>query len=76
LSDDEGVAHRVLEVAGEVPSLVWGRDEIGTGEMWNSNAVIAWIIARSGLDASRIRPPAGGRAPGWGAGVAVAGRAS
>ena len=75
LSDDKGVAQRVLEVAGEVPPLVWGRDEMGTGEMWNSNAVIAWIIARSGLDAKAVHPPAGGRAPGWSAGVAVAGRA-
>ena len=76
LSADQGVALRVLEVAGEVPPLVWGRDEMGTGEMWNSNAVIAWIIAGSGLDAMAVHPPAGGRAPGWSAGVAVAGRAS
>ena len=75
LSDDEDTARRVLEVAGEVPPLVWGRDEMGTGEMWNSNAVIAWVIARSGLDASDVHPPAGGRAPGWGAGLTVAGPA-
>ncbi len=72
LSDEEDRARRVLEVLPRVPTPVWGRDELGTGEMWNSNSVIAWAIARSGLDADAVRPPAGGRAPGWHAGVAVA----
>jgi hypothetical protein len=40
--------------------------------MWNSNSVIAWLLARSGLPTASIRPPAGGRAPGWQAGLAVA----
>jgi len=39
---------------------------------WNSNAIVAWIIARSGLNAESIQPPAGGRAPGWHAGLQVA----
>jgi hypothetical protein len=72
LTDDEEHARRVLDVVPEVPTLVWGRDELGTGEMWNSNAVIAWVIARSGLDPDSIPPPAGGRAPGWRAGVVAA----
>jgi hypothetical protein len=72
LSEDATVAHRVLEAARSVPTPVWGRDELRTGEMWNSNSVIAWILSRGGLDACAIRPPRGGRAPGWGAGVAVA----
>lgn len=76
VSDDEGQARHVLEITAEVPPLIWGRDEMSTGEMWNSNAVISWIIARSGLDAGRIQPPAGGRAPGWNAGLAVAAQAS
>ena len=76
LTDDEDQARRVLEAAAQVPRLVWGRDETGAGEMWNSNAVIAWIIARSGLDARRIEPPDGGRAPGWNAGLVVAAQAS
>jgi hypothetical protein len=42
--------------------------------MWNSNSVIAWVIASSGIDAESIRPPAGGRAPGWRAGLEVARR--
>jgi hypothetical protein len=74
LAGAERHARRVLELVAEVPTPVWGRDELGTGEMWNSNSVIAWVIARSGLDATSIRPPAGGRAPGWHAGVALARR--
>jgi hypothetical protein len=40
--------------------------------MWNSNSVISWLLARSGLPAEAIRPPAGGRAPGWQAGLVAA----
>ena len=74
LSDDEDGARRVLDVVAKVPTPVWGRDELGTGEMWNSNAVIAWVIASSGMDAESIQPPEGGRAPGWRAGLVVAQR--
>jgi hypothetical protein len=74
LSTAEACARHVLDVVRDVPTPVWGRDELRTGEMWNSNAIISWIIARSGLDAASITPPAGGRAPGWKAGIAVAGR--
>jgi hypothetical protein len=76
LSDDEACARRILEVVAEVPTPVWGRDELGTGEMWNSNAVIAWVIASSGIATESIRPPEGGRAPGWQAGLVVARRQS
>jgi hypothetical protein len=72
LASDQAHARRVLDTVARVPTPVWGRDELGTGEMWNSNSVIAWVIARSGLDAASIRPPAGGRAPGWQAGLVVA----
>jgi hypothetical protein len=74
LTTDVDQARRVLEVVRQVPTPVWGRDELRTGEMWNSNAVIAWVIARSRLDVPAIRPPAGGRAPGWQAGLIVAAR--
>jgi hypothetical protein len=74
LTEDEADARRVLELVPQVPTPVWGRDQLATGEMWNSNSVIAWVIARSGLDAASIHPPAGGRAPGWRAGLAVARR--
>jgi hypothetical protein len=72
LTTDEAAARRVLDTVPQVPTPVWGRDELHTGEMWNCNAVIAWIIARSGLDGGSIEPPAEGRAPGWRAGVSVA----
>jgi hypothetical protein len=74
LADDARVAQRVLDLVPHVPTAVWGRDEFAAGEMWNSNAIIAWLIACSGLDAESIRLPAGGRAPGWRAGLVVARR--
>lgn len=74
LTEDEDRARRVLDVVAGIPTPVWGRDELDTGEMWNSNSVIAWVIARSSIDAEPIQPPPGGRAPGWSAGLAVARR--
>ena len=74
LSDHEQLARHLLEVVPKVPTPVWGRDELAAGEMWNSNSVIAWVIARSGIQARSIQPPHGGRAPGWRAGVVVASR--
>ena len=74
LADAADVAQRVLDLVAAVPAPVWGRDELAAGEMWNSNSVIAWLIARSGLAAESIQPPAGGRAPGWHAGLVVASR--
>jgi hypothetical protein len=74
LTNDEDRARRVLDLVPQVPTPVWGRDELGTGEMWNSNSVIAWVIARSGMDTESIQAPAGGRAPGCHAGMVVAGR--
>jgi hypothetical protein len=72
LSDDPAQARRLLDLVDSVPSLVWGRDERGTGEMWNSNSVVSWLLTRAGLPVEQIHPPAGGRAPGWLAGIAVA----
>jgi hypothetical protein len=74
LTDDEVRARRVLDLVAEVPTPVWGRDERAAGEMWNSNSVIAWVIARSGIDTESVQPPPGGRAPGWQARLVVAGR--
>ena len=74
LSDDTAAARRILELVPELPTPVWGRDELHTGEMWNSNSFVSWLLARSGLETSGIRPPAGGRAPGWNAGVVLAHR--
>jgi hypothetical protein len=74
LSDDPAQAQRLLDLAPSIPTPVWGRDELGTGEMWNSNSVTSWLVARSGIAVETIAPPPGGRAPGWHAGLAVAAR--
>jgi hypothetical protein len=74
LSHDTEHARRLLELVPKMPTPVWGRDELRTSEMWNSNSFISWLLVRSGVDASGIHPPAGGRAPGWHAGVVLARR--
>jgi hypothetical protein len=72
LSDDADRARVLLEFVPLVPTPVWGRDELRAGEMWNSNSLISWLIARCSIDAESIQPPAGGGAPGWQAGIVVA----
>jgi hypothetical protein len=74
LSNDAGRARELLDLVRQVPTPVWGRDELRTGEMWNSNSLISWLITRSSLDVDAIHPPTGGRAPGWHAGVVIARR--
>lgn len=74
LTGDAVLAQRVLRFAPSVPRLVWGRDESRAGEMWNSNSISSWLIARSGLPVESVQLPAGGRAPGWQAGLVVARR--
>ena len=71
---DPDLAQRVLDLVPLVPTPVWGRDELGAGEMWNSNSLISWLLERIGLDAESIPMPDGGRAPGWRAGLVVARR--
>jgi len=67
-------AARLLEAVHEFPEATWGRDELGVGEMWNSNSLVSWALVRSGHDVEDLRPPTHGRAPGWAAGRAVAAR--
>lgn len=74
VANDLPRAQRVLDLVPSVPTPVWGRDELHTGGMWNSNSLISWLLARAGVDTEQIRPPAGGRAPGWDAGLVVARR--
>lgn len=73
---DSATASRIVELVGSVPPLVWGRDEHSTGEMWNSNSIVSWLLMSAGIDAGAIEPPGGGRAPGWRAGIAVAGKSA
>jgi hypothetical protein len=42
--------------------------------MWNSNSLVSWLLVSAGLNIDHVPLPAGGRAPGWDAGVAVARR--
>jgi hypothetical protein len=72
LSSDPVVALRLLALVPQVPTLVWGRDESQAHDMWNSNSLISWLLARAGLDVGAVHPPPGGRAPGWQAGLAEA----
>lgn len=74
LTDDPRIAQRLWDRVPDLPTPVWGRDELGAGEMWNSNSIVSWLIVRSGLPIEAIRPPGGGRAPGWNAGIVVAQR--
>jgi len=74
LSEDPDRARQILKVVAQVPTPVWGRDELGAGEMWNSNSTISWVLACSGLDVESIPLPPGGRAPGWRAGIVIAQR--
>ncbi|MEH6793256.1 MAG: hypothetical protein V7694_03885 [Rhodococcus sp. (in: high G+C Gram-positive bacteria)] len=69
LATDASSCRRAIDAAESVPGLIWGRDERRTGERWNSNSVVAWVLMRSGVDASSIHPPVNGAAPGWNAGV-------
>ena len=72
MSDDEELARRLVELVPTVPTAVWGRDELRTGEMWNSNSVVSWLLESAGLPTRSLAPPKRGRAPGWNAGLVAA----
>lgn len=74
LTSDPRIARGLLDLVRTVPTPVWGRDELQAGEMWNSNSMIAWLIASASLPTDLLRPPVRGRAPGWNAGLDVARR--
>jgi hypothetical protein len=74
VSHDAARARRLLAIVPDVPILTWGRDELRTGDMWNSNSLTAWLLAGSDHETGSIGPPAHGRAPGWHAGLAAAAR--
>lgn len=74
LSHDRDLALRVLALAPQFPTAVWGRDELRAGDMWNSNSLISWLLACSGHDIDELSPPDNGRAPGWAAGLVMAER--
>lgn len=72
VSTDSSRVTAALDRLVDVPTPVWGRDELGLGDMWNSNSVVAWTLASSGIETAALRPPRGGRAPGWNAGIRLA----
>jgi hypothetical protein len=74
ISSDAGEVAHVLSLVPEVPPNVWGRDEARTGDIWNSNSVVSWTLARASCIDRAGRPPQQGRAPGWDAGVTIARR--
>jgi hypothetical protein len=74
VTDDVALAQRLLELVPHVPTATWGRDEFRTGDMWNSNSLTSWLLARSGIHRDDLLPPQGGRAPGWDAGLVIADR--
>jgi len=69
LDTDVTRAGRLLDLVPAFPAATWGRDELQAGEMWNSNSLTAWLLARSGHRAGAVRRrpgaalPAG--QPGW-----------
>jgi hypothetical protein len=67
-------ARRLLELIPRFPTATWGRDELQTGEMLNSNSLTSWLLACSGHEMNIISCPAHGRAPGWAAGLTLAAR--
>jgi len=74
LSTDWVQAAHVLALVPAFPTATWGRNELKAGGAWNSNSLIAWLLARSGHDMPDIGPPAHGRAPGQSAGLVIAQR--
>jgi hypothetical protein len=76
VTTDVATTQEILRLVAMAPTPVWGRDELGVGEMWNSNSVVSWTLTRAGVLDVAGRPPAGGRAPGWDAGVLEAERDS
>jgi len=74
LSTTNARAQLLLDLVPAFPTAIWGRDQFHTGDMWNSNSLTSWLLVSSGHDSGGLRPPDGGRAPGWQAGSTVAAR--
>lgn len=58
IDTDPERARHLLDLVPAFPTATWGRDELRTGEMWNSNSLTAWLLARrSGSFSSAMTPP-------------------
>lgn len=73
LSTDPEIARQVLALGPSIPPHTWGLRAPGTSEMWTSGSAISWLLLRAGIELDGVRPPPGGRAPGWDAGIQLAG---
>jgi len=71
VSDNPDQARNLLDAVESIPGLVWGRDQMRAGEMWNSNSVVSWLLTVSRVPMHEVHPPTGGRAPGWDAGILI-----
>lgn len=74
LDTDAERTQLLLNLVPQFPKATWGRDEMHTGDLWNSNSLISWLLFTSGHDISLASMPEGGRAPGWSAGIELASR--
>jgi hypothetical protein len=72
ITEEPSRVDAVLALVARCPAYTWGRDDLHCGDMWNSNSLVAWLLASTGDDLAGVRPPRGGRAPGWDAGLALA----
>lgn len=72
VSVDAAAARTILNRVKTVPALTWGRGIPSVSDMWNSNSLVAWLLATARISTTGLCPPEDGRAPGWRAGLAVA----
>jgi hypothetical protein len=72
VTSDLTVARRVFAVLPDVPTLVWGLDELHAGDRWSCNSITSWALATAGCDVAGIPFPPHARAPGWDAGIVAA----
>jgi hypothetical protein len=72
ITDELARVEAILSLVARCPAYTWGRDELHCGDMWNSNSLVAWLLASTGDGVDGVHPPSGGRAPGWQAGLALA----
>lgn len=63
VTTDVEYAKRVIELVPRVPTPVWGRDELATGDMWNSNSLVSWLLARAGIETAALQPPVTNQPP-------------
>ena len=53
LGATDGQARGLLALVPACPTPVWGRDELDTGDMWNSNSLVAWLLTACGTPRRR-----------------------